>query len=636
MRVSLHKITESVIPVILLLGAIFVLLFFVQYRASLDADKAKYIHITSTTAMPSLLDDEMDSHAETDFSDDPRVIKAQALITQKMYKDAENIYFSVLAKKPSTQVHNWLGVLYLKQKQYHKAVVSFSHALKLSPRNYRARYNRALAYSSIKEEIKAIKDYKKVIKSFDAHTKSHFNLGLLYYKQKLYDYAILEFEKTASLSSGDKKAKALYLLGKSYMKLTPASIEKAEETFTAVIRLKPDHISSRLALIKIEYPKKTQDYEEHIQALQALAELNPENLTVYRIIADIHHANNNMSQKLVVLEEALRHAPNNIELQIETALLLMQENKTQEAIFRLENVITLDPSNTKVYFLLGRLYYLQENYEAALSSYAKIHELKPKGSAELWNNLGLLYTKMKQYEKAQEMYKKALGLRKTYPEAYYNLGLLFVKMKELKKAQDSFEKAIELRPKYAQAFYSLGSVFAQLKEHEKSAMAYEKSLLIFPNRIRAKFNLALQYSKLNSLDKAQNIYKDILEKDESYFIAWLNLGRINYQLKAYKDSIQALNKAISLEPEHKRAHRALAKSYRALKMFDEALLILEKLLEKDPSSIKTRLIYARSYYRYKKYKLALAEYEKILKLEPKNKVAKKMTKRIKRKLRSKK
>jgi len=636
MRLNIHKITESVIPVILLLGAIFVLLFFVQYRASLDADKAKYIHITAQTAMPTASEDDMDTFAESDFSDDPRIVKAQALIEEKKYAKAENIYFSVLAKEPSAQVHNWLGVLYLKQEDYHKAVVSFSNALKLNPRNYRARYNRALANTALNEDIKAIKDYKKVIKSFDAHTKSHFNLGLLYYKQKLYDYAIAEFTKTASLSSGDKKAKALYLLGKSYMRFSPDTAKKAEEAFTSVIRLKPDHISSRLALIKITYPKETENYEEQVQALQKLIDLNPESLLVYRTLADVHHANKNINQKLAVLEEALRHEPNNIDLQIETSVLLMKVNKTQDAISRLENVLTVEPENTKVYFLLGRLYYLQANYDAALSSYAKIHKLHPKGSPELWNNLGLLYTKMKQYEKAQEVYDKALVLRKDYPEANYNLGLLFVKTKKLEKAKTYFQKAIELRPKYAQAFYSLASVYAQLNEHEKAVEAYEKTLLLSPNKIRAKLNLATQYTKLNTLKKAQAIYKDILEKDDSYFTAWLNLGQIHYQLKDYERSIEALNKAIVLEPEHKKAHRSLAKSYRALKMFDEALIILEKLLDKDPSSVKTRILYARTFYRYKKYDAALAEYEKIIRLKPKHKLATKMIKRIKRKLNAKK
>lgn len=635
MRLPMHKITQSVIPVILLLSALFLLLLFVEYRASLDADKAKYIHITSQTAMPDSPENEMESVVEIDFSDDARIIKAQDLISKKKYGEAENIYFEVLSKEPSSQIHNWLGVLYLKQKDYHKALVSFSNALKFNERNYRALYNRALSENALGHTDKAMQDYKKVIDGFDEHAKSHFNLGLLYYKQKMYTDAIQAFEKTASLSSGDKKIKSLYLLGRSYSKILPPENEKAMAAFNATIRLKPDHVPSRLALIEILYSKKPDSYKEQLEELQVLVDLEPENISIYKAMAELHHKNNKENLRLQALEEALRHEPNNVELHMDTVLLLMKAKKTQKAIARLEEILTVEPSNTKVYFLLGRLYYLQDDYEASLAAYTKIQELSAEGSPELWNNLGLLYVKMKNIEKAKEVYEKALSIRSDYPEAYYNFGLLFFKTKEFEKAQTYFEKAISVRPEYSQAYYNLARVFAQLNRHEEAIEAYKKVLELSPDKVKAKLNLAVQYSKIEAYENAQSLYTEILEEDDSYFIAWLNLGRTNYQLKEYENSIDALKKAVSLEPEHDRANRSLAKSYRAVKKFDEALEILERLLENDPSDIKTRLVYARSYYRYKKYDLSLDEYKKILRLEPKNKTAKRMIKLIKKKKRKK-
>ncbi len=631
MRLPMHKITESVIPVILLLCAIFLLLFFVQYRASLDADKATYIHITPQTAMPKSAENEMDGGVELDFSDDARIIKAQDLISKKMYREAEDIYFKVLSKEPSSQIHNWLGVLYLKQEDYHKAVVSFSNALKFNAKNYRALYNRALSYSALDETQKAIQDYKKLIEGFDSHAKSHFNLGLLYYKQKMYKDAIKEFEKTASLSSGEKNIKSLYLLGKSYSKMLPPDNEKAIAAFNATIRLKPNHVPSRLALIEIMYSDKPDVYKEQLEDLQRLTELEPENISIYKAIAEVHHKNKKEDLRLQALEKALQYEPNNVELTIDTVLLLMKAKNTQKAIARLEEVLALDPSNTKVYFLLGRLYYLQDDHNASLAAYSKVGELSTESSPELWNNLGLLYVKMKDIEKAKESYEKALRIRSDYPEVYYNLGLLFFKNKEFEKAKTCFEKAIVIRPDYTQAYYNLALISAQLNKHEEAIDAYTKVLELSPDKVEAKLNLAVQYSKLEAYENAQSLYAEILEEDESYFIAWLNLGLTSYQLKEYENSIDALRKAVALEPEHDKANRSLAKSYRAVKKFDEALEILERLLENDPSDLKTRLVYARTYYRYKKYDLALDEYKKVLRLEADNKTAQRMIKLIQQK-----
>ncbi len=635
MRLPIHKITQSIIPVILLLSALFVLLFFVQYRASLDADKAKYIHITSQTAMPQSAENEMDDGVELDFSDDARIIKAQALMSKTMYKEAEDIYFEVLAKEPSSQIHNWLGVLYLKQEDYHKAVVSFSNALKFNAKNYRALYNRALSYGALDERDHAIEDYKKVIEGFDSHAKSHFNLGLIYYKQKMYKDAIQEFEKTANLSSGNKNIKSLYLLGKSYSKMSPPENDKAMAAFNATIRLKPGHVPSRLALIEIMYLNAPDAYKEQLEELQVLTELEPENISIYKAIAELHHKNNKEDLRLQALEEALRYEPNNIDLTIDTVLLLMKAKKTQKAIARLEEGLTFDPSNTKVYFLLGRLYYLQNNYDASLAAYTKVQELSTDSSPELWNNMGLLYVKMKDMKKAKESYEEALKIRSDYPEVYYNYGLLFFKNKEFDKAQTYFKKAIVLRSDYAQAYYNLALIATQLNKHEEAIEAYTKVLELTPDKIKVKFNLAVQYSKLEAYENAQSLYTEIIEEDESYFIAWLNLGLTSYQLKEYEDSIEALQKAVALEPEHDKANRSLAKSYRAVKKFDEALEILERLLESDPSDLKTRFVYARTYYRYKKYDLALHEYKKILRLEADNATAKRMIKLIKKKKRKK-
>lgn len=628
MKLPLHKLTESVIPVILLLSGIFFVLLFVEYRASQEAEKAHHIHITAQTSVQSVLENEMNTVVEVDFSDDPRIVQAQGLIAEQKFSEAEKIYFSILAQDSSAQIHNWLGTLYLKQEAYDKAVVSFSNALKLNSRYYRARYNRALAFSALDEDQRAISDYQAVIQDFDSHVKSHFNLGLLFYRQKEYTDAVDEFKRTAALGSGDIKVKALYLLGKSYTRLFPLQTEIAKASFNEAIRLKPNHIESRLALVDLEYPKNEEGYAKKLEALDVMLSLEPENIAIYRAVSKVYLALGKKSLALKSLQEALLYEPNNLELQFDVVELLIRLHKDDEAITALEKILTIEPTSTKAYFLLGRLYYLQGAFDASLSAYNKAQALKPEGSPELWNNLGLLYAKMERYDEAKEVYMKALSLRSAYPQVYYNLGLLAYKQKEFDRAQGYYEEAISLRPDYHQAYHNLALVFTKLGENDKAIAAYIKVLEVKPDSVRDKLSLAVRYSKVKEYNKARAIYEAILDKDSSYFTAWLNLGLVHYQQKEYQHSLEALEKAVELEPESEKAYRALAKSYSALKMHDEAISILQKLLEKNPSDVKTRLAFARSYYRAEKRNTALREYNKVLRLDPENSVAKKMIERI--------
>lgn len=595
MKKITHNFTESFIPVLLLLSAMFLLILFIQYRADSEADKAHYIYVTSQASSPSIVENEMNSVIEIDFSDDPRITKAQELIKEEKFTDAENIYFSILVKEPSAQIHNWLGTLYLKQKYYDKAVVSFSNSLKLNASYYRARYNRALTYTALDEPKKAISDYKEIIHTFDSHVSSHLNLGLIFYKNKEYALAIDEFKKTISISSGNKKIKAYYLLGKSYAKISPMQKESAIKAFNEAIRLKPNHVASRLALIDLGYSRDNKGNKKRLDSLNGLVELEPDN----------------------------------IDLQFEVIKILIKLKKNQDAISKVEQILIMEPSSTKAYFLLGRLHYLENNYDMSLLAYEKVHTIRAEFSPELLFNMGLVYTKMKLYSQAQQSYQKSLQLRSDYPEAYYNLGLLYLKEKKLEEAKKFFNRAIDLHPNYKHAYQKLASILSEQNQNIEAIKVYKKLIELSPDNISFKFKLAVRYSKIKEYMKAQNIYEEVVQEDETYFIAWLNLGLVQYQMKDYTLSQEALQRAIELEPENDKAQRALAKCYSALENNYEAIKMLRKLLSSNPSDIKARLAYARSFYRLKKRNTALEEYAKVLLLEPNNQVAKKMIEKIK-------
>jgi len=59
MKTTIKKITNSIIPVILLLASIFLILLFVEFRASQNADKAQYIHITKESKTKDTVDKEI-------------------------------------------------------------------------------------------------------------------------------------------------------------------------------------------------------------------------------------------------------------------------------------------------------------------------------------------------------------------------------------------------------------------------------------------------------------------------------------------------------------------------------------------------------------------------------------------------
>ena len=66
-------------------------------------------------------------------------------------------------------------------------------------------------------------------------------------------------------------------------------------------------------------------------------------------------------------------------------------------------------------------------------------------------------------DKAIEFYKKALELDSGYKHSYNNLGNVYSDLKDYHKAIDMYQKAIDIDPKYAYPFYGLGIVYSDLK-----------------------------------------------------------------------------------------------------------------------------------------------------------------------------
>ncbi|WP_419787456.1 tetratricopeptide repeat protein [Pseudodesulfovibrio sp.] len=79
----------------------------------------------------------------------------------------------------------------------------------------------------------------------------------------------------------------------------------------------------------------------------------------------------------------------------------------------------------------------------------------------LYNRIGMVLRKMKDYETAERYYLKALTLTDSDEYLHYNLGRLYFDWRKWKKMADSAQTAVNLNPKFAEAAKMLK--FAQKK-----------------------------------------------------------------------------------------------------------------------------------------------------------------------------
>jgi len=104
------------------------------------------------------------------------------------------------------------------------------------------------------------------------------------------------------------------------------------------------------------------------------------------------------------------------------AFALKKSNRFYEAIPVYLNALKIEPKNPRLYFDLSQCYAFANDLEQAIFSMDKAINLCDT-FAPFYSNRGLLYYKLKQNQKAELDFKKAIKLDSTKSVYYYNLAL---------------------------------------------------------------------------------------------------------------------------------------------------------------------------------------------------------------------
>ena len=115
----------------------------------------------------------------------------------------------------------------------------------------------------------------------------------------------------------------------------------------------------------------------------------------------------------------------------ERGAMFYEEGKYEIAQELLERAFEENALSQRVYFYLGNIYYIKEEYEKAIGTYQKGLEISEGERRRVIEyNLGRAYQKGGDYELARERYGNLVGIV-GYEEVYFNLGLMSYEEKDL-------------------------------------------------------------------------------------------------------------------------------------------------------------------------------------------------------------
>jgi tetratricopeptide (TPR) repeat protein len=154
--------------------------------------------------------------------------------------------------------------------------------------------------------------------------------------------------------------------------------------------------------------------------------------------------------------------------------------KFSAAVTSARKAIELDASFMKAYDNLGLSYEALGQYDNAVASYQealRLNRSKPPSSPWPLLNLGTLLVKLGRLDEAETYLKEALQIDAKFPQGHCQMGLLLEKRGKDAEAIHELEQAAELNPRYAEPYYVLGKIYRRQgdeKDAEKARNQFQK------------------------------------------------------------------------------------------------------------------------------------------------------------------
>ncbi|MFM6972342.1 MAG: tetratricopeptide repeat protein [Alphaproteobacteria bacterium] len=149
-------------------------------------------------------------------------------------------------------------------------------------------------------------------------------------------------------------------------------------------------------------------YEIALELYKEILQKEPKNKYVKYSLAVVYQRLYQFKQAKKIYYELLKDEPENKQEVINNIIAIMIEESPREAVYMLSRLTMQNSQSAHLFASLGNAYEKISNFDLAIQNYFKAYQLDNQNPSYAYN-LGVLYDKNKEYEKAIEMYVNAIN-----------------------------------------------------------------------------------------------------------------------------------------------------------------------------------------------------------------------------------
>lgn len=299
----------------------------------------------------------------------------QDALTHGRLDEAEQDFRQVLAADPTSGgAYANLGVVYMRRKQWSKALEMLHQADRLMPQVAGIRLNIGLAYYRQNEYLKATPPFESVVRDQPDALQPRYLLGLCYFFAERWADAVTTLEPLWAQESG--QLPYLYVVANAAHRAHRKDLDdRATEQL-----LKIGDGSAEYRMFVGKYYLNLQQYDEALKEFQAAADADPKLPFVHFNLGLTHLKQGDYQQ---AREEFLKDAAIEPDLALNHDELgemyrLMNDEANAEKSYR--EALRRDPKLVSSYVGLAKIYQHQEKYTKALAEIDVAGKIDPARS----------------------------------------------------------------------------------------------------------------------------------------------------------------------------------------------------------------------------------------------------------------
>jgi Flp pilus assembly protein TadD len=250
------------------------------------------------------------------------------------------------------------------------------------------------------------------------------------------------------------------------------------------------------------------------------------------------------------------------------------------------NALQYAPNRPFLHNFIG-VYHFNKNRPEEAAKYYQTAIENDQQYYDALSNLGDLNRMQGKPFEAEQNYLKAIAAGAPYAETFYNLAVVYTSQNRFAEAEEQLSRAVEISPTHSSARYNLGWVYDQQGKTVLAEQAYAKTLEINPAYPEPRINLAISQTKRGAFNEALNNLLTAQTHAPDHSVMLYALGDVNMRLNRHQDGIQALNRLIQKEPQHRLAYTLLGLCYEGLGNKEQARAHFQKAIEVAPQETYT-------------------------------------------------